>query len=101
KAAYIARQKRQPVFLHVRTIRLMGHAGSDIEHVYRDVCDIEKNEAADPLLHTARIAHENSYMNAKEIVERYEHWRETIQKASEEVIKKPRLRNAKEVMASL
>jgi 2-oxoisovalerate dehydrogenase E1 component len=48
------RSRRTPVFLHLRTVRLWGHAGSDTEHVYRDAAEIEATEAADPLLRTAR-----------------------------------------------
>ncbi|MGH2418516.1 MAG: thiamine pyrophosphate-dependent enzyme, partial [Candidatus Limnocylindria bacterium] len=41
------RQRRQPVFLHLRTIRLWGHAGSDAEQTYRSLAEIEAVEARD------------------------------------------------------
>ena len=37
KADKICRLNRVPVFLHMRTVRLMGHAGSDIEVGYRSI----------------------------------------------------------------
>ncbi|HEX9609691.1 MAG TPA: thiamine pyrophosphate-dependent enzyme, partial [Candidatus Limnocylindria bacterium] len=48
------RASRQPAFLHIRTVRLWGHAGSDAEHVYRTIPDIEAVETRDPLLRNAR-----------------------------------------------
>jgi 2-oxoisovalerate dehydrogenase E1 component len=48
------RSRRVPVLLHLETVRLWGHAGSDAEHTYRDLADIEATEARDPLLRTAR-----------------------------------------------
>ena len=35
-----ARRTQKPAFLHIRTVRLLGHAGSDVEAVYRDKADI-------------------------------------------------------------
>jgi 2-oxoisovalerate dehydrogenase E1 component len=48
------RRKRHPVFLHLRTARLWGHAGTDVETTYRTVEEIEAAEARDPLLRNAR-----------------------------------------------
>ena len=55
KAEQITRKQRCPVFLHMKTIRLMGHAGSDVEIGYKSLKEIEKIESNDPLLHSARI----------------------------------------------
>ncbi len=49
-----AREHRGPVFLHLPTVRLWGHAGSDVEAGYRSRADIEATEADDPLLAVAR-----------------------------------------------
>ena len=46
---------RRPVFLHLRTVRFLGHAGSDAEIAYRRPRDIEADYARDPLLGTARV----------------------------------------------
>ena len=43
-----------PAVLHLRTVRLMGHAGSDVEIAYRSRGAIEADYARDPLLGTAR-----------------------------------------------
>ncbi|MDO6444450.1 thiamine pyrophosphate-dependent enzyme [Colwellia sp. 1_MG-2023] len=101
QAAKIAREKQQPVFLHVKLIRLLGHAGSDAEFVYRKQASIEANEQNDPLLHTAKILLENNILTATEIVDIYQNIAERVEYIAEEVVKKPRLNTANEVMESI
>ena len=50
RAADTVRAQRQPVFLHLRTVRFLGHAGSDAEISYRKPREIEADYARDPLL---------------------------------------------------
>lgn len=101
EAEAIARQKKQPVFLHLKTVRLMGHAGSDIESQYKTQQEIEANEAHDPLLYSANIILENGYLSKAEIIERYEGVRAEILKKAELAIRRPRLTSAKAIMQSL
>ena len=61
-AVNYARARRRPVFLHMRTVRLMGHAGADVEASYSALANIEAAEAQDPLLHSARILFEQAGM---------------------------------------
>lgn len=49
-AIEFVRTRRRPAFLHLHTVRLMGHAGSDVEANYRSLAEIEANELRDPLL---------------------------------------------------
>ncbi|NUP97518.1 MAG: MFS transporter, partial [Planctomycetaceae bacterium] len=49
------RSARRPVFLHLETTRLWGHAGSDVETTYHNLPEIEALEARDPLLRNARF----------------------------------------------
>ena len=72
EAEHFARAKQQPVFMHIKTVRLMGHAGSDIESVYRRRDDILLTEADDPLLHSARLLVEAGYLTTQEILHRYQ-----------------------------
>lgn len=53
-AVALTRTTRRPVFLHLRTVRLWGHAGSDLEQAYRDRVVIEADEQRDPLRRTGR-----------------------------------------------
>ncbi len=48
------RGRRKPVFLHLPTVRLWGHAGSDLEAAYRSRAEIETSEDADPIARNAR-----------------------------------------------
>ncbi|HUG84873.1 MAG TPA: thiamine pyrophosphate-dependent enzyme [Euzebya sp.] len=43
------RSRRAPVFLHLDTVRLWGHAGSDVETTYRSLGEITADEALDPV----------------------------------------------------
>ena len=56
-AAAWVRRHRTPAFLHLRTVRLWGHAGSDAEQSYRSLPEIEAIEARDPYLrgHSSRV----------------------------------------------
>jgi 2-oxoisovalerate dehydrogenase E1 component len=53
-AVELTRRRRAPVFLHLETVRLWGHAGSDLERAYRTTEEIRAAEARDPLVRTAR-----------------------------------------------
>lgn len=101
EAEYIARVKKQPVFLHMRCVRLLGHAGSDIESQYNTQAQIEARESQDPLLHTAGILHRLGWMHTEEIIDLYQDTRSQIEAKADEAIKKPRMTSAKEVMASI
>jgi 2-oxoisovalerate dehydrogenase E1 component len=101
EAEQIARNKKQPVFLHIKTVRLLGHAGSDIESQYSKIADIEKTEFNDPLLHSARIAMENNYLTAEEILDRYETIRKEVAVKAEKALQRPRLKSAEAIMSSV
>ncbi len=97
----IARKRRQPVFLHIKCVRLLGHAGSDIESQYLGSSKIEATEAQDPLLHTARMLQAEGLLSTRKILELYEGNRALIEAKAMQVAALPRLRSAKEVMASI
>jgi 2-oxoisovalerate dehydrogenase E1 component len=100
-AVRYARSRRRPVFLHMRTVRLMGHAGADVEASYSALATIEAAEAQDPLLHSARILYEQAGMSGTEIVARYEDMRARVDRVAQDALAKPRLETAAEVMASV
>jgi 2-oxoisovalerate dehydrogenase E1 component len=94
------REQRRPAFLHLRTVRFGGHAGSDAEISYRKPRAIEADYARDPLLATA------SYLrtlgaSAAEIAGRYEAIRLQIDEEAERLRPEPRLSSAAEIMAPL
>ncbi|NMN93706.1 thiamine pyrophosphate-dependent enzyme [Antrihabitans stalactiti] len=95
------RAHRRPAFLHLRTVRLMGHAGSDLESAYRTPAAIADDEARDPLLGTARLLVEAGRLSPGEVVERYEAKRSEVRALAAEVAARPRLDSAAAIMAPL
>ncbi len=101
KAEKISRIKREPVFLHMKTVRLMGHAGSDVESGYKDLKQIEEIEFNDPLLHTAKLLIENRILSKNDILDIYEESRNQIKHVFNYSISRPKLKTAMEVMSSI
>lgn len=101
QAEKIAREQKKPVFLHMKTVRLLGHAGSDAEFVYRTNQEIEATEKQDPLLHTARILLDNNIIDEDQIIEIYEKIAERVAMVAEQAASKDKLTSSKEVMASI
>jgi 2-oxoisovalerate dehydrogenase E1 component len=96
-----SRINKKPVFLHIKMVRLLGHAGSDLEFQYNTPAQIEATEHNDPLLHTARIMLENKFLTKEEILSRYNTTREYIAKLVGSVITEPKLNNKQEVMCNI
>jgi len=101
RAAEYVRLRRRPAFLHIRTVRLMGHAGSDIEGAYRTPAAIATEMAQDPVLGTARFLVEAHVLTPRKVLERYQEARERIAKLAEEVIQLPKLAGREQIMAPL
>jgi len=95
------RTQLKPAFVHMKTVRLLGHAGSDVETMYHTENAILQAEADDPLLHSARLVIEQGYLKPAEVVELYETIRRRTLRVAEQAIKRPKLRSAQEVMASI
>ncbi len=100
-AADHVRRSRRPAFLHLRTVRLLGHAGSDVEQSYRDGAEIAATEARDPLLASARLLVENGWLSPAEVSARYEEVRARVLALADEAQRRPRHRSAEAVMAPL
>lgn len=101
QAVETCRVQRRPVFLHLKVVRLLGHAGSDVELTYRSQKEVERTEADDPLLHSARIVLESGLLSAEEILERYNDVRRRVDEAAERAVKTPKLTSAAEIVAPL
>jgi len=95
------RSTRRPTFLHLRTTRLMGHAGTDFEIEWRPLAELCAAEAADPLLRSAQIALESGWLTAAQLLERYEAMRTRCFAAAGAADQRPRLHTLAEVMAPL
>ncbi len=98
--AYI-RKTRMPAFLHMRCVRLFGHAGADAQHTYMDMAKIEATEAHDPLLYSAQLLIDHCDMTADEVLALYSEIQQKVEARAEQAITRPKIETAEEVMASL
>lgn len=94
------RSRRRPVFLHLRTVRFLAHAGSDAEVAYRTPRDIEADYARDPLLATAHALIARG-MDADLVLARYAAVRLRVDSEAATLAHGRRLASAPEVMAPL
>jgi 2-oxoisovalerate dehydrogenase E1 component len=101
KAAHFARTRRKPVFLHLNTIRLYGHAGADMPTTYLPKAEVEAEEANDPLLHAVRQLDQSGALPSVEALKIYEQTLARVARIADQAIKRPRLKTAADVMASI
>jgi 2-oxoisovalerate dehydrogenase E1 component len=100
-AASWVRVHRRPAFLHLRMVRLMGHAGSDYEPAYRRPEEIAADFDRDPVLCTAKALIGAGVLTPAEALDRYEAKRAHILELAGEVEGKPQLDSAAAVMKPL
>ncbi|WP_229718600.1 thiamine pyrophosphate-dependent enzyme [Nocardia jinanensis] len=93
------RAHRRPAFLHLRTVRLFGHAGSDVETAYRETAAIEADLARDPVTATARFLVGAGIRTPRELLGHYDHLADRVAATAEEVCREPKLTTAEAVMA--
>ncbi|MEE8585188.1 MAG: thiamine pyrophosphate-dependent enzyme, partial [Acidobacteriota bacterium] len=101
EAIRYCRERRQPVFLHLRVVRLLGHAGSDIEVAYEGREAVEAREAQDPIIRSALGLIRQGVMSAEEILHLYESIAGQVRAAGQEAASRPRHESAESVMAPL
>src|SRR5215217_4791655 len=94
------RIERRPAFLHLRTVRYLGHAGSDAEISYRKPRDIAADYDRDPLLATASQLRRLG-ATGQEVLTRYDDIRRQAENEAERLRGEPGLSSAAEVMAPL
>jgi 2-oxoisovalerate dehydrogenase E1 component len=95
------RANRVPAFLHLRMVRLLGHAGSDVESAYREPAEIDADLRRDPVLRTAVLLVERGVLTSVEALRRYEDKRAEVADAADEAASAEQLVDAAEVMAPL
>ncbi len=101
EAADYARRNKKPVFLHMETVRLYGHAGSDVQLTYLPKAVIEADEERDPLAFGAALMVEAGLMQPSEIAELYQDIGSTLARQAEDAIQRPKLTSRAAVRASL
>lgn len=101
EAVVYVRSRKKPAFLHLRTIRLYGHAGADVPTTYLSREEVEAEEAQDPLLHSVRLLGQAGVMQPAEALEIYKETVDRVARVAAEAVTRPRLKSASGVMASL
>lgn len=101
RAVDFCRFERKPVFLHFQTTRLMGHAGTDFEVDYRDIDELETEEAKDPLLKSAEIAVKSGLLTAGDILDLYERMNKRCMDSAYKADRQQRIETLQEVTESL
>lgn len=101
RAVEHCRRTRRPTFLHLRTTRIMGHAGTDFEIEWRSIEELVAVESGDPLLRSAAIALESGLFTKDELIAKYEAVRAQCFAAADEADRRPKLSGLEEVIAPL
>lgn len=101
QAERFVRQRKKPAFIRMKTVRLMGHAGSDVESNYHSMSHIQETENNDPLLHSARLLMDHSILSSKDILDIYKSTEARIKHVSNEVVTKKPLEKIDEVATSI
>jgi 2-oxoisovalerate dehydrogenase E1 component len=95
------RTNRRPAMLHLRTVRFMGHAGTDVESGYRSAASIRADGLRDPLLGTARQLVDGRVCTPAELCARYLQRRREVRSLAESMLGLPTLQDADHVMQPL
>jgi 2-oxoisovalerate dehydrogenase E1 component len=101
RAVEHCRSTRRPTFLHLKAMRVMGHAGTDFEIEWRSIEELVALEATDPLLRSAEIALESGLFSRASLLEQYESIRTRCFAAAQEADRRPRLKKLEEVVKPL
>ncbi|KIC18107.1 dehydrogenase E1 component subunit alpha/beta [Leisingera sp. ANG-DT] len=101
EAAEYVRTRKKPAFLHLRTVRLYGHAGADVPTTYMAKAEVEADEANDPLLHSVRLLDEAGALRPEDALKIYQDTCARVERIRAEAVTRPHLRTANDVVASL
>ncbi|MDP9463735.1 MAG: thiamine pyrophosphate-dependent enzyme [Actinomycetota bacterium] len=94
------RSHRKPAFLHLRTVRYGGHAGTDVEAAYRSAADIRVDADRDPILGTARVLLAGGWTNAA-LLQRHDEIADMVHQVAADLADAEQLTTADEVIRPL
>jgi 2-oxoisovalerate dehydrogenase E1 component len=95
------RSTRRPGVLHLRTVRFLGHAGSDTEIAYRTRAEILADYDHDPLLATALALIDAGDLSSAAVLDRYESARQAVMDEAKRVLDEKPIDSRQAVMAPL
>ncbi len=94
-AASYVRTARRPALLHLRTVRFLGHAGSDVESAYRPAAAMASDLERDPLVALARR------LGSSDLAARYDEIGQLVRSLGDELLGVRTLASARAVMEPL
>ncbi len=95
------RTTRRPGFLHLRTVRFGGHAGTDVESAYRTPAEMRADADRDPVLATARRLVASGHHSAASLAARHDDIRARVFSVAATVAEWPQLATAEQVLVPL
>jgi 2-oxoisovalerate dehydrogenase E1 component len=95
------RTRRQPALLRLRTVRYLGHAGTDVESAYRSPADLAADRARDPLVAEGRRLTVLGIADGATLAERYDDLTREVRELADEVAAAPTLQTRAEVISPL
>jgi 2-oxoisovalerate dehydrogenase E1 component len=95
------RTTRKPAVLHLSCVRLLGHAGSDVDTTYRTRKELERAAEDDPVLRAARSFVDSGLLDAEQVLELDRAAEARVRHEAERAVGRPRLTTREQVAASL
>jgi 2-oxoisovalerate dehydrogenase E1 component len=95
------RESRRPAILHLTCVRLLGHAGSDVDATYRSRQELEQAAKRDPLLCAALSLVASGTLTASELLELDARAASRVAAEAARAADRPRLTCRAQVAASL
>lgn len=95
------RTERKPAVLHLRTVRFMGHAGTDVESAYRSAASLRVDTERDPIVGTARLLVEAGVTTGAQLVDRFLEGRHEVRNLALRCLSRRTLTSATEIAAPL
>ncbi len=95
------RTRRKPAFLHLRTVRFGGHAGTDVESAYRTPAEMRADSERDPILATARALFALGGHTGASLAARHDQLRSDVYQTASSMAEQAQLKTADVVMAPL
>jgi 2-oxoisovalerate dehydrogenase E1 component len=97
QAVSYCRNARRPAILHLTCVRLLGHAGSDVDSTYRTRHELEQAAARDPIYCAASQLVESGTLQAEEVLALDARAEERVRREAERAVTRPRLTSRAQV----
>ncbi len=95
------RRTRRAAVLHLHCVRLLGHAGSDVDTSYRSPAEIELALSRDPVLLAALAAIDAGALTAKEVIALDDAAEKRVAVEAEHAAERPKLHTRAQVVRAL